>query len=113
MLEKRKSTFENCHCPYCKYSLHQEFTDISACPGCRRQLEARDVWMARKYPGMTVLPGWLKAFGWPFLLIIAGFAIIGISYETGIPVPLKLPALFIGTGMLFFIVKLATNGEDI
>jgi hypothetical protein len=69
--------------------------------------------MTRRYPGILVLPGWLKAFGWPFLLILAGFGLIGLSLASGFPIPIKLPAIILTLGIVFFIFKLATNGDDV
>jgi hypothetical protein len=113
MAEKRVTTYDDCHCPHCRHPLDGVSNQITACPLCNRALEPREVWMTRKYPGLFVLPGWLKAFGWPFLLMLAGFGIIGLSYATGVPIPFKLPGILITLGMVFFIVKLATNGEDV
>jgi hypothetical protein len=62
---------------------------------------------------MLVLPGWLKAFGWPFLLILAGFGLVGLRYAANVPMPWKVPGAVIALGMGFFIYKLATNGDDV
>ena len=69
--------------------------------------------MTRKYPGMLVLPGWLKAFGWPVLLILSGLGLFALEFVVGVVVSFKLPAFLVGVGVVFFIAKLATNGEEL
>ncbi len=69
--------------------------------------------MTRTYPGLIMLPGWLKAFGWPFLLMVAGFAMVGAAYAFKVAISLKVPAALIALGMVFFIYKLATDGEEL
>ena len=113
MAEKRKSTFQDCRCPHCRHPLDDLSTTAPACPQCNHALEPHEVWLTRRYPGLLVLPGWLKAFGWPLLLIIGGFGVIGLSYASGMPIPVELPVLLIGTGLVFVIVKLATNGDEV
>jgi hypothetical protein len=105
--------FENCHCPHCKYSLHDESTKITACPGCRRPFDARDVWMTRRYPGMMILPGWVKIFGWPLVLILIGLALGALRLIEHYPIPMKLVLIPVGAGMAWAIIIMMTGGEEL
>lgn len=86
---------------------------MPACPACNKPLDARAVWMTKRYPGQLVLPGWLAAFGWPLLLMLLGFGLFLLGYFGYFPIPLKLPVFLIGVGMVYFIAKLATDGEKL
>jgi hypothetical protein len=81
------------------------------CPFCQWEIRREEVWQTRQYPGVLILPGWVKAFGWPFLIILAGVAFFCYAYFVLHEVELKVPAALVAIGLVFFMFKLSTNGE--
>lgn len=84
------------------------------CPFCRWEIRREEVWQTRRYPGVVILPGWVKAFGWPLLLMVAGVVFFLWCYFTvdGMGTNAVIVAsVFFGTGLIFFIAKLNTDGE--
>jgi hypothetical protein len=113
MGEKRTICYENCRCPHCKHDLTTTASTTPHCPLCNKALDSHDVWMTRTYPGPTELPGWLRAFGWPFFLMLAGFGLFLLRRYGGAPLPLSLAWVPLAIGFVYFMVKLMTDGEDI
>jgi hypothetical protein len=112
--QEKEQTFLHCRCPKCKRPF--DFVPISACecPFCQWEIRRSEVWQTRQYPGILILPGWVKAFGWPLLLMAAGVAFFLYCYfaEVGIGVQvIEVSGIFFGTGLIFFLFKLNTNGE--
>ena len=101
--------YRNCVCPKCKLQLDDVEEGAPGCPGCGEVLDRTRVWETRKYPGVVVLPHWVRAFGWPFLLILAGIGLFFWGYCHGI-IDFKLPSLMMALGLIFFFVKL--TGAD-
>jgi hypothetical protein len=99
--------YQNCTCPHCKVKLDTLAESAPICPTCNKPLNPRDVWATRKYPGLLILPRWLTAFGWPLLLILAGVLCIALAYAARIPIPLKIPAILIAIGLVYFFIKLS------
>jgi hypothetical protein len=114
VIEEKEQTFLHCKCPKCKRAF--DFVPISAyeCPFCQWEIRRSEVWDTRRYPGVLILPGWVKAFGWPLLVMLAGvafflycyFAVDGMGTNAVI-----VSSIIFGTGLIFFIAKLNTNGE--
>jgi hypothetical protein len=107
----QEQTFLHCRCPYCKRPF--DYVPISAyeCPFCRKEITRSAVWQTRRYPGILILPGWVRAFGWPFLVMLLGVAAFLYPYYSYHLIELKLPAILISIGLIFFLFKLNTNGE--
>ncbi len=111
MTTEKEQTFLHCRCPGCKCPFDYVPIDADACPFCTSPIIADTVWQTRKYPGVLMLPGWTRAFGWPFLCILAGIAYFLYPYFAYHMIELKLPGLLVSIGLIFFVVKLNTNGE--
>jgi hypothetical protein len=112
--QEKEQTFLHCKCPKCKRAF--DFVPISAyeCPFCQWEIRRDAVWQTRQYPGVIMLPGWVKAFGWPFLLMLSGVAFFLWCYFTvdGMGTnAVIVSSIIVGTGLIFFIAKLNTNGE--
>ena len=97
--------YENCTCPHCKTKLDQVAVTISSCPSCNQPFDPSAVWATRSYPGLIILPRWVSAFGWPFLLIALG-AILWIAKSFGYPIPVKLAIIPLAIGLVYFFIKL-------
>jgi hypothetical protein len=104
--------FTDCHCPACEAPLHQVTTKTTTCPQCNAPLVPEQVWHTRRYAGVITFPGWVKAFGWPFLLMIAGLAFGIAKVMNDWPIPLFLPAIPFSVGAAYFMAKIMTNGQD-
>ncbi len=111
MLTEKEQTFLNCRCTGCKRPFDFVPIDADACPFCRSPIDATATWQTRKYPGIVMLPGWVRAFGWPFLLMLAAPAIFLYEYYGSHVFEPRLPGLLFAIGTIFFFVKLNTNGD--
>ena len=98
--------YDHCFCPQCRFPLDGLPETAEACPKCNHPLYRNEVWATRKYPGVVELPGWVRAFGWPFLLMLAGVGIAVAYYFAGYRMPVHLPALLVAFGLVWFVVKL-------
>jgi len=103
--------YTRCRCPHCKAKLDDVRSDCGECPLCRRELESSDVWNTRIYPGMLSLPPWIRAFGWPFLLMATGIGIMLASYFGSGETYVRVPVGMIVTGMIWFFFMLS-GGDD-
>ena len=111
VIEEKEQTFLHCKCPKCKRAF--DFVPISAyeCPFCQWEIRRSEVWETRHYPGVLILPGWVKAFGWPLLIMLSGVAFFFYIYFAAHEIELKVPSALIAIGLVFFLFKLHTNGE--
>ncbi len=73
--------------------------------------------MTRREPGELNLPGWLRAFGWPFLMMAAGGTVMALKI-TGYwdilsrgMITLAAEILF-SLGLIRFIFLLAMDGDE-
>lgn len=104
-------TFLHCRCTDCKRSFDFVSLDAEACPFCRTEIIPEKIWQTRRYPGILILPGWVRAFGWPFLLMGAAVAVFLVEYYGSHIFEPKFPGLLFSIGIIFFFVKLNTNGD--
>jgi len=104
--------YQNCRCPACKHPLDDVATTILVCPACGQPLDPAAVWSTRVYPGQIVLPGWVRAFGWPVLLMAAGVAVAAVEQFFLGRFLFQLPVLLIGTGLVFFFIRIFGIGDD-
>lgn len=111
MQEEKEDMFAGCKCPGCKKPFDYVPVSMKNCPFCNIKINSRAVWETRKYEGIIMFPGWVRAFGWPFLIILAGVGALLYPIYAYHYVELKLPALLISIGLVFFFVKLMTGGE--
>jgi len=113
----RHDTYTNCYCPHCKNSLNEVATTTPACPLCNQSVDPQDVWLTRRAPGEIDLPGWLRAFGWPFLFLVAGATpfVLKVAGHWNIPnrgwIMLAGEIAF-AIGLIRFLYRLASGGED-
>jgi hypothetical protein len=111
MLPQKEPTFLQCRCPGCKRPFDYVPIDAEACPFCKWEIQADAVWQTRQYEGLVMLPGWIRAFGWPFLLMVGGVGLFLYAYYGFHEVELKLPGAMVAIGLIFFMFKLNNNGE--
>lgn len=104
--------YTNCRCPACKAALDDVATDEERCPSCRRDLDPGEVWQTRTYPGLLTLPPWIRAFGWPLLLIVAGVGMMAGSYFASAGAWMRVPVGLIGSGFIWFLILLLGGGEE-
>lgn len=105
--------YQNCRCPHCRHDLSTVAITTPACPQCNQPLEPAAVWATRTYPGHIMLPGWLRAFGWPFLMILGGLALAVATwyYDWRDTDTYKISAALIAVGTVYFIAK-ASGADD-
>jgi hypothetical protein len=113
--EQKEQTFLYCSCPHCKRPF--DYVPVAAyeCPFCRKEIRRSEVWQTRRYPGTLMLPGWARAFGWPFLVMLAGVAyfVYSVAVAHSIEIhALLCSAIIFATGLIFFLFKLSNNGES-
>jgi predicted RNA-binding Zn-ribbon protein involved in translation (DUF1610 family) len=101
--------YRDCVCPACRVKLDEVQEGTYDCPGCGARLERARVWQTRRYPGIVELPHWVRAFGWPFLLMLSGVGLFFWGYWNGF-VDLRMPSLMVAAGLIFFYVKF--SGKD-
>ena len=111
VIEEKEQTFLHCRCPKCKRAF--DYVPVSAyeCPFCQWEIRRSAVWETRQYPGIFILPGWAKAFGWPLLLMLSGVGLFLYIYFVGHEIELRVPSILVAIGLVFFMFKLNTNGE--
>ncbi|HUO06873.1 MAG TPA: hypothetical protein VM008_00945 [Phycisphaerae bacterium] len=112
MTEQKEQTFLYCRCPHCKRPFDYVLVTAYECPFCQKEIRRSEVWETRRYPGTVILPGWMRAFGWPFLLMLAGVALFVMYYYEAHEIELKVPAGMVAIGLIFFLFKLNNNGES-
>jgi hypothetical protein len=111
MTQQKEETFLYCRCPKCKRPFDYVPVAADECPFCKVPITRSAVWQTRRYPGTLILPGWVRAFGWPFLIILLGIASFVYPYYAYHEIELKLTAGLVSIGLVFFLFKLNTNGE--
>ena len=111
MTQQKEQTFLHCRCPACKRPFDHVPLSADECPFCRIPITRSAVWQTRRYPGTLILPGWLRAFGWPFAIILLGIGSFFYTYFNYHMIELKLTAALISIGLVFFLFKLNNNGE--
>jgi hypothetical protein len=97
--------YERCRCPHCKTTLDQIEENTPDCPACTKPLDPQQVWSTRSYAGTLILPPWISAFGWPFLLMIFGFVFFFYAKSQGY-VNVYIPGFMVALGLIYFIFKL-------
>lgn len=65
--------FKGCHCPHCSADLSE--ASSPQCPCCGRELDTETLYAKRRYPGVIILPAAVRRYGFPLVMIIAGFVV--------------------------------------
>lgn len=108
---KKIAYYTGCRCLRCKAKFDTIATTITTCPTCNTAIDPSTVWATRCYEGHTVLPSWLRAFGWPLLVIFAGVAFGAFEWLVLGVLHLSFVAVVIATGAVWFFVKLLGADE--
>src|SRR3954470_9892722 len=95
---QKEDTFVSCTCPKCEFPLKDTVVSTRNCPLCGDKLDPHKVWSTRKYDGVVELPYWIRAFGWPFVLMLIGvlYFVIPLFWYNYFDV--KVPSLIFATG---------------
>src|SRR4051812_27531826 len=104
-IQHKEDTFLNCHCPGCEFPLKDTVVSTTHCPLCNQKLDPAAVWLTRKYDGVIELPFWVRAFGWPFFMMIFGILFFVIPYFYYNYFDVKIPSLIFAVGFIYFVVK--------
>ena len=103
MLLNKALTYPQCRCPKCKRPLDYVPINRADCPFCKQGLES--VWETRRYPGLILMPNWMRALAWPFW-IISGLIILScISYAFWPNTPLEMPRIVIAIAVISLLFK--------
>ncbi len=110
-------TFTDCRCPECQHPLDDVATAATECPFCHQPLNRLEVWSTRQEPNQINLPGWLRAFGWPFLLMLAGATVFVLKFGKFWPHPTRgwmmtQAEILFALGLVHFLYKFAMDGDD-
>jgi hypothetical protein len=108
---QKEDTFVGCHCPKCEFPLKDTPVSVRHCPLCGDKMDPHLVWGTRKYEGVWELPFWVRAFGWPFLLMAAGVAYFVVPALYYNYYDVKLPSLIFAIGFVFFVAKLMVDDK--